>query len=186
MKSDILKVLQKFGAFQRGHFVLPSGKHSDIYIQCARLLQYPDKSMEFIEIVAKKIKNSNLNFDIILGPAIGGILISYELARQLNKPMIYIEKVSGKMTLGKDFEIKNSQKILIAEDVITSGKTVSETINLVEELGGEVVGIACMVNKENITLDKKIYSCINLDLKSYEEYECPFCKKNLPIQPCKI
>lgn len=185
MQKDILKFLKKAGVLQTGHFLLPSGKHSDVYFQFSKLLQYPDKSMKFLEIAVKMIKDSNLVFDTILGPAIGGILISYELARQLDKPMIYTEKQDGTMFLAKGFEIKKGQKILIAEDVITSGKTVNESINLIESLGGIVVGIVCIVNKESISISKNIYSCISLNLKSYYMHECPLCKEKLPLRSGK-
>ena len=183
MENEGLKVLEEAGVLLTGHFILPSGKHSNRYVQCARLLQYPDKASKFLKSAVEKIKN--LDFDIILGPAIGGVLIAYELGRQLKKPILYIEKENGEMTLKRGLEIKKGQKILIAEDVITSGKTVKESIELIETLGGEVVGIVCIVNKESLTMNQKIYSCINLNLKSYTKEECPFCKEKLPLQTGK-
>lgn len=183
MKKQVLKVLKEADALKTGHFLLPSGKHSNTYIQCAKLLQYPDKAESFFEMAVKKVEH--LDFDIVLGPAVGGVLISYELARQLKKPMIYIERENGEMVLKRGLEIKKGQKILIAEDVITSGKTVNESIVLIERLGGVVVGIFCIANKESIKINHSLYSCIDLNFKSYEVENCPMCKKNITLKSGK-
>ncbi|KNF07192.1 orotate phosphoribosyltransferase PyrE [Gottschalkia purinilytica] len=180
MKIETLKEKE---ILLEGHFILSSGKHSDKYIQCAKLLQYPDKAEEFLKIVVNKVKT--LDFDIIVGSAIGGIIVAYEIGRQLGKPVIFTERKNGKMTLRRGFEIKEGQKILIADDVVATGKTSKEIIELFESLMAKVIGVACIVDKEGIDIGYPIYSCRKLNLKSFEEKDCPLCKKDLPIREGK-
>ena len=139
------ELLKETGALLEGHFLLSSGKHSDGYVQCAKLLMYPDKAEKAIEIIAEKLKD--IDFDIVVGPAMGGIIVSYELARQLGKPSIFVEREDGEMTLRRGFDIKPGQRVLITEDVVTTGKSSYEAIKVVEDNGGEVVGIACVVDR---------------------------------------
>lgn len=180
---NLLKTLNNLNVIKHGHFLLPSGKHSNIYFQCAKLFEFPSESKKVLKVLTNKLKY--LDFDIIVGPAIGGIIMSYELARQLNKPFIYIERKNGVMCLSDIFKNDVKQRVLIAEDVITSGKTVKESIRLIEDLCGEVVGIACVVNKENININKKIFSCLDFNHESFETNNCPFCKNNIPLQSGK-
>src|SRR6056297_2121034 len=132
----VLENLKQSGALLEGHFLLSSGKHSQGYIQCAKLLQYPSLAQETIESVAKKI---NLEFDTVMGPAMGGIIPAYILGMLLNKKTIFSERVNNQMTLRRGFEIGTNEKILIMEDVITTGKSSLEVKDLVESLGGKVV-----------------------------------------------
>lgn len=185
MEKSIIELLNTYEVIQSGHFLMPSGKHSDRYIQCAKLLQYPDKAGELLKLVAKSIKASKLNFDLVLGPAVGGVLVAYELARQLEKPFIYAERYNGLMKLPKWTRIEKGQRILIAEDVITSGKTVRETKDLVERLGAKVVGVACIVNKEGLPVKPYLYSGITLRLESCESEACLLCKDQVPLQSGK-
>lgn len=175
----IEKTLRETGAFLEGHFLLSSGKHSDAYVQCAKLLMYPGKAELVIGKIVKKIKG--LDFHIVLGPAMGGVLVSYEIGRQMGKPSIFAERVNGQMKLRRGFTIKKGDRVLIAEDVVTTGKSAYEAIKLVEELGGEVVGIACIVNRSQDDISYPLYSGIKLNINTYEGKDCPLCKKNLPI-----
>ena len=179
---NVLNTLKELNVVKSGHFILPSGKHSSVYFQFAHLFKFPDKSEKFVKVLVNKLRNSNLSFDSVVGPAIGGIIMSYELARQLEKPVIYMERINGVMTLGEYFTIDIGQRILIAEDVITSGQTIRESIKLIESLGAVVVGIVCVVNKENIEIKQKIYSCIDFNFKSYLHYQCPLCRKDIPLE----
>ncbi len=179
---NVLNVLKELNVIKNGHFLLPSGKHSSIYFQCAQLFKHPDKSSDLLKIIVEKLNYSSLEFDKVIGPAIGGIVMSYELARQLKKPVIYIERVYGIMILGEHFKVNIGEKFLIAEDVITSGNTVRESIKLIESLGGIVVGVACVVNKENIKIKHKIYSCMDFDFESYNYNDCPLCKNNIALK----
>lgn len=176
----VIDTLKEVGALLEGHFLLSSGKHSNRYCQCAKLLQYPDKSAKVLKVVADKLKD--VDFDIIVGPAMGGVVVSYELARQTGKPGIFAERQDGKMTIRRGFEIKKGQKAIISEDVITTGKSFLEVANIIKELGGEVVGIICIVDRraEGVEVDYPLYSAVKLDIKSYEKEECPMCKEGTP------
>ncbi|AWI06998.1 orotate phosphoribosyltransferase [Clostridium drakei] len=176
----VIDTLKEVGALLEGHFLLSSGKHSNRYCQCAKLLQYPDKSAKVLKVVADKLKD--VDFDIIVGPAMGGVVVSYELARQTGKPGIFAERQDGKMTIRRGFEIKKGQKAIISEDVITTGKSFLEVANIIKELGGEVVGIICIVDRraEGVEVEYPLYSAVKLDIKSYEKEECPMCKEGTP------
>ncbi|WP_027626764.1 orotate phosphoribosyltransferase [Clostridium lundense] len=175
----IIDTLKECDALLEGHFLLSSGKHSDRYCQCAKLLQYPDKAEKVLKIVAEKLKE--VDFDMVVGPAMGGIVVSYELARQLGKPGIFAERQDGEMTLRRGFEIKKGQKVVISEDVITTGKSSLEVARIIEELGGEVVGLCCIVDRrsEGVQIPYPIYSAIKLQINTYDKEECPLCKQGL-------
>jgi len=175
----IIEMFREVEAILDGHFLLSSGKHSNRYIQCAKLLQYPDKAEKVINIVANKVKE--LEVDVVVGPAMGGIIVAYELGRQLGKSAIFTERENGKMKLRRGFEIKKGQKILISEDVVTTGKSSVETIQTIKEYGGEVIGIACLVDRRNSEVDLKypIYSAIELEVENYDIKDCPLCQKGI-------
>ncbi|PRR79093.1 Orotate phosphoribosyltransferase [Clostridium liquoris] len=180
----VIDTLKECDALLEGHFLLSSGRHSNRYCQCAKLLQYPDKAEKVLKIVAEKLKN--IDFDIVVGPAMGGIVVSYELARQLGKPGIFAERQDGEMTLRRGFEIKKGQKVVISEDVITTGKSSLEVAKVIEELGGEVVGLCCIVDRksEGIEIPYPIYSAVKLQINTYDKEECPLCKSRIPyIKP---
>ncbi|WP_032120551.1 orotate phosphoribosyltransferase [Clostridium amazonitimonense] len=173
----VIDILKESGALLEGHFLLSSGRHSNKYCQCAKLLQYPDKAAEVLKIVANKLKD--IEIDIIVGPAMGGIVVAYELGRQLEKRAIFSERENGVMTLRRGFEIKPSEKVLIAEDVVTTGKSSMETAQLIKSLGGEVVGIASIVDRSSGDIGLPIYSAIKLNIESYEQSNCPMCKDGI-------
>lgn len=173
----IIKLLKETEALLEGHFLLSSGKHSNKYVQCAKLFQYPDKAEEAVEEIVKKLKN--IDFDIVVGPAIGGIIVSYEIGRQTNKPAIFTERINGKMTLRRGFKIEKGEKILIGEDVITTGKSSLETIEAIRELGGDVVGVACLVDRSDGNFNYPIFSGTKLKIETYNKEECPLCKKGI-------
>ncbi|MCY6484435.1 orotate phosphoribosyltransferase [Clostridium aestuarii] len=175
---NVTEILKEVGALLEGHFLLSSGRHSDKYCQCAKLLQYPEKAEKVLSVVAEKVKN--LDVDIVLGPAMGGVIVAYELGRQLNKPAIFTERVDGKMALRRGFEIKPGQKVLITEDVVTTGKSSLETAEVIKELGGEVIGVCCITDRRNgADFEYPIYSAVELEVKSYNVEECPLCKQGL-------
>lgn len=178
MENRVLNILREVGALLEGHFLLSSGKHSNRYCQCAKLLMYPDKAEEVLKEAADKIKD--LDFDIAVGPAMGGIVAAYELARQLKKPAIFTERVDGQMTLRRGFQILPGQKVLIVEDVVTTAKSSLEVAEVIKSPGGEVVGIACIVDRSSSKIDYPIYSSIKLQIETYEKEECPLCKEELP------
>jgi orotate phosphoribosyltransferase len=177
MNINVIDILKESGALLEGHFLLSSGRHSNRYCQCAKLLQYPDKAEKVLSVVAEKIKD--IDFDVVVGPAMGGIIVAYEVGRQTGKPAIFTERVDGKMELRRGFEIEKGQKVLITEDVVTTGKSSLETIEILKELGAEVVGICCIVDRGSSTIDYPIYSSIKLEIESYEPSQCPLCKAGI-------
>ena len=184
MENKIVDILVQCEALLEGHFLLSSGKHSNRYCQCAKLLQYPDKAAQVLEVVANKVKD--LDVDMLVGPAMGGIIVAYELARQLGKPGIFTERKDGVMTLTRGFEIKQGQRILITEDVVTTGKSTMEVVEVLRGLGAEVVGVCCIVDRrvENCALTLPVYSACKLEIESFDKEECPLCKKDIPyIKP---
>ncbi|MCT8978200.1 orotate phosphoribosyltransferase [Clostridium sp. CX1] len=176
----IIDIFKECEALLEGHFLLSSGRHSDMYCQCAKLLQYPDKAEKVLNIVAQKLKN--IDFDIIVGPAMGGVVVSYELARQTGKPGIFAERQDNIMTIRRGFEIKKGQKVIISEDVITTGKSSLEVAKVIEAQGGEVVGICCLVDRrgEGNELPYPVYDAMKLHIKSYDKEDCPLCKEGIP------
>lgn len=178
---DILKETE---AFLQGHFLLSSGKHSDGYVQCARVLMYPEKAEEVLKSVVEQIKD--LGIETTVGPAIGGIVVSYELGRQLGVPSIFTEREDDVMTLRRGFDLKEGTKVIIAEDVVTTGKSSLETIKALEGYGAEVLGVACLANRSGLKEVEgyTIYSSINLDINTYDNEDCPLCKEGVElVQP---
>ena len=181
--KDSLAVLKKTKALLEGHFVLSSGLHSPQYVQCAKLLSYPKKSEKFCKSLSTKIKKKFKKIDIILSPAMGGIVIGYIVGKLLSKETIFCERVNGKFTLRRGFSIKKNSKVLIVEDVITTGKSSLECARLVKKYKSKVVGYACLINrssKPSLKIkDINIISQIKLEIPTYK-------KNNLPIELKKI
>lgn len=178
-EGQILEIFTEVEALMEGHFLLSSGKHSNRYVQCAKLLQYPDKAAKVLSVAVDKIKD--LGIDLVVGPAMGGVVVSYELGRQLGVPAIFTEREDGEMTLRRGFEVKAGQKVIIAEDVVTTGKSSLETIKVIEERGGEVVGIASLVDRKSSSIDYPIFSCIEFFIESFDKEDCPLCKEGKEI-----
>jgi len=177
----VLDYLKQTGALLEGHFLLSSGRHSQKYIQCAKMLQYPQIAEKVIEVTAKKI---NVQFDTIIGPAMGGIIPSYILGRQLNKKTIFTERVNQVMTLRRGFEIKHKERLLVMEDVITTGKSSLEVKELVEKMGGDVVGFSCIANRGLADLGLPLFEAIELKFETYETENCPLCQSgDKPVKP---
>ncbi|MBS5787059.1 MAG: orotate phosphoribosyltransferase [Clostridioides difficile] len=173
--SNIVEILKDSDALLEGHFLLSSGKHSNRYIQCAKVLRFPDRAEKVLASVVDQIKD--LDIDIVVGPAMGGVVVSYELGRQLGKEAIFTERKNNIMELRRGFEIKKGAKIIIAEDVVTTGKSTIETKKVLEELGGEVIGVACIADRTSGDIGMPIYSAIKLDIQVYDADECPLCKE---------
>lgn len=178
MSNKVLEILKECEAVLKGHFLLSSGRHSDTYCQCAKLMQYPHKAAEVLSEVTDKLKDTD--FDIIVGPAMGGIIVAYELGRQLHKPAMFTERTDGEMSLRRGFTIEKGQKVIISEDVVTTGKSSLETKKVIESFGGEVVGIACIVDRSTEKIELPIYSAIKLQIETYEKENCPLCLKGEP------
>ena len=183
--KDSLAVLKKTKALLEGHFVLSSGLHSPQYVQCAKLLSYPKKSEKFCKSLSTKIKKKFKKIDIILSPAMGGIVIGYIVGNLLNKETIFCERVNGKFTLRRGFSIKKNSKVLIVEDVITTGKSSLECARLVKKFKSKVVGYACLINRSSKASlkikDKNIVSQIKLEIPTYKKNDLPIELKKIPI-----
>lgn len=177
-----LDLLKESKALLQGHFLLSSGKHSDGYVQCAKLLQYPDKAEQAVKVIIDKLKKDQVEVDLVVGPAMGGIVIAYEVGRQLQVPAIFTERENDEMTLRRGFEVHPNQKILVVEDVITTGKSSLETIKVLEEHGAIVVGLACLANRsQSGQLDYPIYSSTGITINTYDPKDCPLCQNNEPL-----
>jgi len=170
-----LKILKETNALLEGHFILSSGLHSDQYIQCAKLLSYPNKAEIVCSSLAKKIKETHDQIDIILSPAIGGIVVGYEIGRQLKIETIFAERINSKLALRRGFNIKEKSKVLIVEDVITTGKSALECVVLIKTNNSSLLGYACIIDRSNgkSIIKKKIVSQVNLSIPTYT-------KENLP------
>ena len=175
-REEIIAVLKEAEAFLEGHFLLSSGRHSGAYCQMAKLQQYPDKAEKVLAGVAEKL--AAMDIDVIVGPAMGGIVYAYEIGRQMGKRAIFTERVDNVMTLRRGFEIHEGERSIIIEDVVTTGKSSLETKAVIEEHGGVCVGIACVVDRSKGTSPLAVVaSALELDLPNYEPEECPICKE---------
>lgn len=174
----VVEILKDVGALLEGHFLLSSGRHSDRYVQCAKLLQYPDKAEKVLKVVADKL--NDVDFDIAVGPAMGGIIVAYELGRQLGKPAIFAERENGIMTLRRGFHIEEGQKVLITEDVVTTGKSSLEVAEVIKSFGGQVIGIACIADRDSSDIEYPLYSAVKLHVESWDSEDCPLCKQGIP------
>ena len=183
--KESLAVLKKTKALLEGHFVLSSGLHSPQYVQCAKLLSLPKASSKFTLSLSKKIKKHIKNIDIILSPAMGGIIIGYEIGRLLNKETIFCERVEGKFKLRRGFSIKKNSRVLIVEDVITTGKSSLECVKLIKKSKAKILGFACLIDRSSklsLKIKKhKIISQVKLDVPTYKKNNLPTYLKKIPI-----
>ena len=173
--KDSLKILKETKALIDGHFILSSGLHSAQYVQCAQLLCKPFQAEEFCSSLAEKIGKEFKNIDLILSPAMGGIVIGYEIGRLLKKETIFSERVNSEFKLRRGFEILKNKNVLIVEDVITTGKSSLECSELIQEAGATIVGYACIIDRSNgnSKIKKKIVSQIKLDIPTYDKDKLP-------------
>ena len=182
--KDSLVVLKKTNALLEGHFILSSGLHSPMYVQCAKLLSHPSLASKICVSLSKKIKKEIKNFDLILSPAMGGVIVGYEIGRLLNKETIFCERVSGKFSLRRGFNIKKNSKVLIVEDVITTGKSSLECVKLIKKYNAKLAGFACIIDrsdKKNLKIKKKIISQVKIKIPTFKKKNLPISLKNLPI-----
>ena len=173
--EESLKILKETNALLEGHFILSSGLHSPQYVQCAQLMSKPEKAQQICQSLAKKISNAFSQIDLILSPAMGGVVIGYEIGRLLKKETIFSERVNGVFKLRRDFLIKKNQKVLIIEDVITTGKSSLECSKLVLENQAMVIGYACLIDRSNgkSFIKGKIISQVELNIPTYNQNNIP-------------
>ena len=174
-----LNILKRTNALLEGHFVLSSGLHSSKYIQCAKLLSFPHLADKICKSLAFKIKRNFKNFDLILAPAMGGIIIGYEIGKILKKETIFCERIKGKFVLRRGFGIKKDSRVVIIEDVITTGKSSMECVKLIKKNGGKLVGFASIIDrssKKTLKIKKKIISHLKIKVPTFKKNQLP---KNL-------
>ena len=183
--EESLKILKETSALIEGHFILTSGLHSPKYVQCAQLMSKPSKANEICVSLAEKVNNDLPEFNLILSPAMGGVIIGYEIGKLLNKETIFSERVHGKFELRRDFKITKKSKVLIVEDVITTGKSSLECSKLVTSNNGSIIGYACIIDRSNgkSVIKDKIISQVKLNIPTYSKNNLP--KELSSIDPVK-
>jgi orotate phosphoribosyltransferase len=179
-EKQVYNLFKEKGALLEGHFLLTSGLHSSIYLQCAKLLQYPDIAEKLCRKLAGNFKE---NVDIVIAPAVGGIIVGYEVARALRARAIFAERAEGKMVLRRGFELKKGENVLAVEDVVTTGGSLSEIIELAEEKGCNIMGAGMLVDRSGgeAQFNVKKVALLTLEIKNYPKESCPLCKKGVPI-----
>ena len=180
--KEYLDIFRKTGALMEGHFVLTSGRHSSSYFQCAKVLQYPKYLNLFSKTISDHFKTLNIN--TVISPAVGGIVIGTRVGGDLDKKTIFAEREDGNMILRRGFSISPREKVLVVEDVITTGGSVKEVMQAVEELGGEVVGVGIIVDRSNgnVILHENQFSIVKLEVQSFDENEIPEDLAKIPIE----
>ncbi len=179
--DNIIEIFRKSGALLSGHFCLTSGLHSPGYFQCALVLQYP----EYCQLLAGKIVDyyKSKKVDVVISPAIGGIVVGQEVGRQLNVRTIFAERKDGSMKLCRGFSLNPGERVLVCEDVVTTGGSVKEVINVVREQGAEIAGVGFIVDRNNGQTDFSVdqFSVVQLKAETYPPETCPLCREGVPI-----
>ncbi len=180
-KEEVLEIFKKSEALLEGHFRLTSGRHSNRYMQCAQVLQYPKYTAMLCNEIAEHFQAEKI--DVVIGPAMGGITVAYEVGRNLGLRTIFTEREQGIMTLRRNFQISPGEKVLVVEDVVTTGGSVQEVINVVKAKGGEVVGVGVLVDRSNGQVDFGVptKAVLQMEVVSFEPEECPLCKEGIPV-----
>lgn len=180
-KPEFIEMFEKAGALLKGHFELSSGLHSDRYLQCALVLQYPAYAQAFCAELASKFRSEEI--DGVIGPALGGVIVSYETARALAVPSLFSERKDGKMVLRRGFDIRPGQRLLIVEDVVTTGGSILEVARLVQQREGIIAGFGMIVNRmeKDIEFPARVESVICAQVKTYDPGDCPLCGRGLGI-----
>jgi len=180
-ENKILEIFKETDALLDGHFLLTSGMHSNVYFQCAKVLQYPEYIEELCSIIADEYCDKKI--DTVISPAIGGLVVGQEVARQLNKRFIFAEREDKRLTLRRGFSISEGENILICEDVVTTGGSVFEVIDIVKDNNAEVTGVGFIVDRSNgkVNFGCDQISAVKLDVKSYSPEECSLCKEGLEL-----
>ena len=179
--QEIIAMLKEAGVLLEGHFLLTSGRHSDKYMQCAKIFQDAKYSVPLCAELVAQYRDENV--ELVIGPAIGAISMSYEVGKQLGVRNIFAERENGVMTLRRGFTIEKGERVLIVEDVVTTGGSVREVMDLVRDCGGEIVGVGSIVDRTGGKIDFGVpyRSAFSMDITSYEPDHCPICKTGMPL-----
>lgn len=176
---NIEQLLTENNGLLKGHFCLTSGLHSDTYFQCAKLYENPQVVEKIGKELAKKL--AGIEFDTIVSPAIGAIIIGYETAKQCGKRNLFVERKDGVLQLRRDYKLKKGEKVIILEDVITTARTINETKEAIKEFEPEIIGVASIVDRTNGQTDYNITSLLQVSPVTYNPEKCPLCAKNIPL-----
>jgi len=181
-EATILRILKQTGALLDGHFELRSKLHSNRYFQCAMVLMYPKKAARLCKELAVLIKNAGIEADTVIAPALGGILVGYELARAMGLKSIFVEKENNALALRR-FTIKDGERFIVAEDVVTRGGRVKETIDIVRQNGGLVAAVACFIDRSggDVNFGSPFFSLLKIAPVTYNPSDCPLCKGGVPL-----
>ena len=179
MTNEVLNLLEQAEGVLHGHFCLTSGLHSDIYFQCAKLYQYPEITSELGKRLAEKL--SDIEFDTIVAPAIGAVIIGYETAKNAKKRNLFVERKDGVMQLRRGYTLKKGEKVVIIEDVITTARTIKETMEAIKEYEPEVVAVGCIVDRTKGKTEYNIRSLLQIDPVVYDPNDCPLCKEGIEL-----
>jgi orotate phosphoribosyltransferase len=181
LSDEVLELFKKAGAIKEGHFLLASGLHSPVYWEKFRILQYPHLTAKLCRLIAQHFKRQRI--DMVAGPTTGGIILAFETARQLGTRGIFAEKEGGVRAFRRDFEIKPGERVLIVDDILTTGSSIRETMNAVDRLGGIIIGIGVLVDRSEKDLDfgVPLFSCLRAPATVYSPQECPLCVAHIPL-----
>ena len=179
MTNEVLNLLEEAQGVLHGHFCLTSGLHSNIYFQCAKLYQYPDITEKLGKMLAEKL--SDIEFDTIVAPAIGAVIIGYETAKNAKKRNLFVERKDGIMQLRRGYTLKKGERVVIIEDVITTARTIKETTEAIKEFEPEIVAVGCIVDRTKGKTGYNIKSLMQIDPVVYEPENCPLCKEGIPL-----
>lgn len=182
-EAEVHELLSEHGALQTGHFKLSSGRHSDVFVQTALVLQHPGIAERFGHSLGERFGSAGPS--IVLGPAMGGVIIGHEMARYLSVPMVYSERVNGTMTLRRGFRISSDDRVLIAENTVTTGGSQQEAIDLARDLGGDVIGVAAICDRSGgVSFGVQFEALLHIDASSWDADGCPLCKQgSVPEAP---
>ncbi len=181
MSNNVLEIFKTTGAIKEGHFLLASGLHSPVYWEKFRILQYPHYTEKLCRLIAEYFNEQNI--EVVVGPITGGIILAFETARQLGVRGIFAEKEGEVRTFRRDFSIAPNERVLIVDDILTTGNSIKETMNAINRLGGVVVGIGVLVDrsKKEIDFGVPLFSCLHSPTVAYSAKECPLCAADVPL-----
>ena len=186
-KDEVIREFKEAGALLEGHYILSSGLHSSRYLQCALALSEPSRAQRLSESLGKKIlENISTKIDIVVSPAMGGLIIGHEIARFLDVPSIFLERVNGKIELRRGFTIKPDLNCLLVEDIVTTGLSSNESIEVIKGYGGNIIGEACLIDRSSgkANLETKLISLTSIDIPTFHKDEIPESLKDIPaIKP---
>jgi orotate phosphoribosyltransferase len=179
-EKEILDIFRDHGALLEGHFILSSGLHSDRYIQCALVLQHPRIAEQLCSELAAKLRH--LGASVVAAPALGGVIVSHEVARALGLRALFTERQEGTMTLRRGFSLAPGEPALVVEDVITTGGSTRETMAAVEQAGGKVVGVGALIDRSGGKADMGVpkTALVTLSVQNYDPADCPLCQSGVP------